>query len=108
MMSSRSRSGRSSSSRPRSPSPPGAVETWYPCSFRIHVSVRTSDASSSATRIREPSASDILGSVLEKLGVYVATAHHEHGGTGRLHQSRTDRRRRGGSGRLDGKSALAM
>src|SRR5881396_2503770 len=43
MMSRSSRLGRSSSSLPMSPSPPGAMTTSYPFSFRIQVKVRTND-----------------------------------------------------------------
>jgi len=43
MMSRSNRLGRSSSSLPMSPSPPGAVTTSYPFSLRIQVKVLTSD-----------------------------------------------------------------
>src|SRR5207244_12970457 len=69
------------------------------------MSVRTSDWSSSATRILAAALSGIC-SVLEKRGIDVAAAHDEHRGRHRPDGTGPERRGRGRAGRLDRDMAL--
>src|SRR2546426_1947346 len=69
------------------------------------MSVRTSDWSSSATRIFAAALSGIC-SVLEKRGIDVAAAHDEHRGRHRPDGTGPERRGRGRAGRLDRDMAL--
>src|SRR2546429_5149293 len=69
------------------------------------MSVRTSDWSSSATRILAAALSGIC-SVLEKRGIDVAAAHDEHRGRPRPDGTGPERRGRGRAGRLDRDMAL--
>src|SRR5207247_8774599 len=69
------------------------------------MSVRTSDWSSSATRILAAALSGIC-SVLEKRGIDVAAAHDEHRGRHRPDGTGPERRGRGRAGRLDRDIAL--
>src|SRR5438094_219361 len=69
------------------------------------MSARTSDWSSSATRILAAALSGIC-SVLEKRGIDVAAAHDEHRGRHRPDGTGPERSGRGGAGRLDRDMAL--